>query len=52
VKEEETQGLKTSSCVTVIVPTGHKDGTCNIVIDRKVVMEVIEKFKLSDLKLE
>lgn len=52
VKKEETQGVKTSSCVTVIVPTGQEDGTCNIIIDRKTVMEAIHKFQLSDLKLE
>ena len=46
------QGVKTSSCVTVFVPSGQKDGTCNIIIDRKVVMEAIHKFQLSDLKLE
>lgn len=50
-KKEEEKGLKTSSCVTVFVPAGEKDGTCNIVIDREVVMNAIRRFELSDLKI-
>lgn len=51
VKEEVAQGVKTSSCVTVFVPTGQKDGTCNIIIDRNTLMEAITKFQLSDVML-
>ena len=50
---ERMQGGKTSGCVTIIVPTADdEDGSCNIRVDRNVLMEAIHKFRLSDLKLE
>ncbi len=49
---ERKQGTRTSGFATLIVPTGEEDGSCNIVIDRKVVMKAIRKYGLSDLKLE
>ena len=51
VKEEVIQGVKTSGCVSVFVPTGQKDGSCNLILARKVLIEAIHKFTLSDLKL-
>ncbi|OJD12119.1 hypothetical protein AJ78_07240 [Emergomyces pasteurianus Ep9510] len=51
-KIEREQGGKTSGCITIFVPTGEEDGSCNIVVDQTVLMEAIHKFQLSDLKLE
>lgn len=50
---ERLQGGKTSGCVTIIVPTSEEeDGSCNIRINRDLLMEVIHTFGLSNLKLE
>ena len=47
------QGGRTSGCVMIIVPTSEEeDGSCNLRVDRDVLMEAIHKFGLSDLRLE
>jgi hypothetical protein len=48
---ERELGSNTSGCVTIFVPTGEEDGTCNIRVDRNVLMKAIRKFGLSNLKL-
>lgn len=52
-KDEEIQGGDTTGCVTILIPTGeNEDGTCNIRIDRKILMDAIHKFGLTKLKLD
>jgi hypothetical protein len=46
------QGGITSGCVTIFVPTSEdEDGSCNIRMDRNLLMQAIHKFKLTNLKL-
>jgi hypothetical protein len=49
LRKNAEQGMETSGCVTLIVPRGEKDGSCNLIVDRDIVMEAIHKFQLSRL---
>lgn len=50
---EELQGGETSGCVTIFIPTREdEDGSCNIRVDRNLLMGAIHRFKMTKLKLE
>jgi len=49
---EDTQKAKTSSCLSILIPTADQDGGCTLVVDRKVLINAIFKFGLSELKIE
>ncbi|KAL5365870.1 hypothetical protein BJX96DRAFT_180225 [Aspergillus floccosus] len=51
--EEVIQGGDTSGCLTIFIPTREEeDGSCNIRVDRKVLMQAIHRFGMTKLKLE
>ncbi|KAE8162677.1 hypothetical protein BDV40DRAFT_264835 [Aspergillus tamarii] len=51
--EEEMQGGDTSGCLTIFIPTREEeDGSCNIRVDRNVLMRAIHRFGMTKLKLE
>ncbi|GJP97035.1 hypothetical protein AnigIFM60653_002359 [Aspergillus niger] len=51
--KEESQGGNTTGCLTIIIPTNeHEDGSCNIRVNRKLLMQTIHDFRMTSLKLE
>jgi hypothetical protein len=49
-QNEAIAGGYTTGCATIFVPTREdEDGTCNLRIDRKVLMDAIYKFGLTKL---
>ncbi|KAF4228718.1 hypothetical protein CNMCM6805_001901 [Aspergillus fumigatiaffinis] len=49
---EEIQGGSTSGCVTIFIPTSEdEDGSCNIRVNRTLLMQAIHKFKMTKLSL-
>ncbi|KAL2816401.1 hypothetical protein BDW59DRAFT_175782 [Aspergillus cavernicola] len=51
--KEETQGGNTTGCLTIIIPTNeHEDGSCNIRVNRTLLMQAIHDFRMTRLKLE
>ncbi|KAF2752487.1 hypothetical protein EJ05DRAFT_321124 [Pseudovirgaria hyperparasitica] len=53
VKGEKSHGLAQTGSLTVMVPTSSlEDGSCNILVDRKTLMDAIYKFGFKELPLE
>jgi hypothetical protein len=51
--QEQAEGGKTTGCLTILIPTSQdQDGSCTIKVERKTLMQAINKFKLTKLKLE
>jgi hypothetical protein len=49
VKDKKQKGIKTTSALTLLVPTSLLYSSANVVIDREVIIGAIAKFKLSSL---
>ncbi|KAJ5366149.1 hypothetical protein N7541_000090 [Penicillium brevicompactum] len=50
---EEAQGGNTTGCMTIFIPSNQsQDGSCNIMVDRTMLIQSIHKFKMTKLKLD
>ncbi|OQE79456.1 hypothetical protein PENNAL_c0051G08984 [Penicillium nalgiovense] len=53
--KEQKEGGETTGCVTIIIPTDEDDDdddcSCNIKVNRNVLMQAVEDFNLSQLNL-
>jgi hypothetical protein len=50
---EEAQGGNTTGCMTIFIPSNqNQDGSCNIMVNRTMLIQSIHKFKMAKLKLD